>query len=613
MAEFLIYNLKVIVLMAVFYFCYRLLMERETMHLLNRIVLLASILLSFVLPLCVITLHETVEVESPQVEASVGMPIQVENQPEQVITELGTTPTEESVTPFVEAIVFAIFIIGLFCRLLYIANSYRHLRRMIKDSEQHSLEDGVTLAVVDLPVAPFSWMHTIVLSRIDYEERNPSIIAHERGHILLHHSWDIVFVEVLTALQWFNPVVWLLRRDLRTVHEYEADASVLSSGSDVSQYIQLLMLKATGTKACILANGINNSTIKKRIIMMLKHKSNRWQWLRLVYLLPIVGITIALNAETLTDYVYNEPQQPVKKGKANSTFKTNAKDAIKISKSEEANQAKDEKPFQIDGRVGDKNTGEPIVGAVIRIVGSTKGTVSDKDGRFKLTVKRGDNLEAAYVGYETQTLPVRDYNEIGYHFCFDLVKECTNEENKIYDVVEQMPQYPGGKDKLTQYLAMSIRYPKEAEMAGVQGRVIGSFIVEKDGSLTGARIEKSVDKSLDAEALRIINEMPKWTPGMQDGEPVRVKCLVPITFRVSGTEVKDDGTLSDKENVISEVHVMGKDYKASSFSEDTEFYVDDKLVDATILKTIDPKTIDHMDVLKKKPGQKAKILIYTKK
>ena len=305
MAEFLIYNLKVIVLMAVFYFCYRLLMERETMHLLNRIVLLASILLSFVLPLCVITLHETVEVESPQVEASAGMPIQVENQPEQVITELGTTPTEESVTPFVEAIVFAIFIIGLFCRLLYIANSYRHLRRMIKDSEQHSLEDGVTLAVVDLPVAPFSWMHTIVLSRIDYEECNPSILAHERGHIRLHHSWDIVFVEVLTALQWFNPVVWLLRRDLRTVHEYEADASVLSSGSDVSQYIQLLMLKATGTKACILANGINNSTIKKRIIMMLKHKSNKYTWLKVLYVVPVVAVSLATSARIQKDVVVN--------------------------------------------------------------------------------------------------------------------------------------------------------------------------------------------------------------------------------------------------------------------------------------------------------------------
>ena len=340
MAEFLIYNLKVIVLMAVFYFCYRLLIERETMHLLNRIVLLASILLSFVLPLCVITLHETVEVESPQVEASAGMPMQVADQPEQVITELGTISAEESVTPFVEAVVFAIFIIGLVCRLQCIANSYRHLRRMIKDSEQHSLEDGVTLAVVDLPVAPFSWMHTIVLSRIDYEACNPSILAHERGHIRQHHSWDIVFVEALTALQWFNPVVWLLRRDLRTIHEYEADASVLSSGSDVSQYIQLLMRKAMGTKACILANGINNSTIKKRINMMLVNKSPRRNSLKLLAMIPIVGITFALNAETVTDVVYknDEPQKqvPVKKGKKDTTIKTNANQGIQVIEVSEA-------------------------------------------------------------------------------------------------------------------------------------------------------------------------------------------------------------------------------------------------------------------------------------
>ena len=310
MAEFLIYNLKVIVLMAVFYFCYRLLMERETMHRLNRIVLLSSILLSLVLPLCVITLHETVEVESSQVGTSAGMPIQEIDRPELGITELGIATAEDPIIPSVEtnttnllknlfqpSIIFAIFMIGLVCRLLYIAKSYRQLCRMIKDSEQHSLEDGVTLAVVDLPVAPFSWMHTIVLSRIDYEERNPSILAHERGHILLHHSWDIVFVEVLTALQWFNPVVWLLRRDQRTIHEYEADASVLSSGSDVSQYIQLLMRKATGTKACILANGINNSTIKKRINMMLLNKSPRRNALKLLALLPIVGVTLALNMQ----------------------------------------------------------------------------------------------------------------------------------------------------------------------------------------------------------------------------------------------------------------------------------------------------------------------------
>ena len=309
MTEFLIYDLKVAVLIAAFYFCYRLLMERETMHRLNRIVLLSSILLSLVLPLCVITLHKTIEVA----------PLQVVDHPELVITELGTISAEESVTPSLETnttdlvktifqpyIIFAIFIIGVICRLLYIAKSYRQLRRMIKDSEQHSLEDGVTLAVVDLPVAPFSWMHTIVLSRIDYEECNPSILAHERGHIRQHHSCDIVFVEALTALQWFNPVVWLLRRDLRTIHEYEADASVLSSGSDVSQYIQLLMRKAMGAKACTLANGINNSVLKKRVMMIIKPRSNHWQCLRLAYLLPLIAISLYASCETKTDYQVKE-------------------------------------------------------------------------------------------------------------------------------------------------------------------------------------------------------------------------------------------------------------------------------------------------------------------
>ncbi len=328
MTEFLIYDLKVAVLIAAFYFCYRLLMERETMHRLNRIVLLSSILLSLVLPLCVITLHETVEVESSQVGTSAGMPIQEIDRPELGITELGIATAEDPIIPSVEtnttnllknlfqpSIIFAIFIIGLVCRLLYIAKSYRQLCRMIMDSEQHSLEDGVTLAVVDLPVAPFSWMHTIVLSRIDYEACNPSILAHERGHIRQHHSWDIVFVEALTALQWFNPVVWLLRRDLRTIHEYEADASVLSSGSDVSQYIQLLMRKAMGTKACTLANGINNSVLKKRVTMIIKPKSNRWQCLRIAYLLPLIAVSLYASCETKTDYKIKEESALILKDK----------------------------------------------------------------------------------------------------------------------------------------------------------------------------------------------------------------------------------------------------------------------------------------------------------
>ena len=543
MAEFLIYDLKVAVLIAVFYFCYRLLMERETMHRLNRIVLLSSILLSLVLPLCVITLHETIEVE----------PMRVVDRPELVITELGSISADETVTPSIEAnrmesmkylfqpsVIFAIFIIGLFCRSLYIAKSYRQLRRMIKDSEQHSLEDGVTLAVVDLPVAPFSWMHTIVLSRIDYEECNPSILAHERGHIRLHHSWDIVFVEVLTALQWFNPVVWLLRRDLRTIHEYEADASVLSSGSDVSQYIQLLMRKTMGTKACTLANGINNSTIKKRINMMLVNKSPRHNALKLLALLPIVGVTLALNAETVTDVVYknDEPQKqvPVKKGKKDTTIKTNANQGIQVIEVSEASDK--ERTYETTVKETESNV------AVIILNTKKKGEepLLIVDGKIA-TIEQVRALPrdaVAKVATMREKTAIKSYGEKAKYGALIITtvkhqEEIDNEplsQPDVFDKVDEMPHFPDGMAGLMQYLSTNVRYPKDAKESGTQGSVIVSFIVEKDGSISNAKVTKPTYSSLDEEALRVVSAMPKWVPGKQNGEAVRVKYAVPVSFRL---------------------------------------------------------------------------------
>ena len=535
MVEFLIYDLKVAALIAVFYFCYRLLMERETMHRLNRIVLLSSIVLSLVLPLCVITLHKTIEVEQ----------VPVVDTAELVVADLEATSVEDSTNLLQPYIIFAVFIIGFVCRLIYIANSYRHLRRMIKDSEQHSLEDGVTLAVVDLPVAPFSWMHTIVLSRIDYEERNPSILVHERGHILQRHSWDIVFVEALTALQWFNPVVWLLRRDLRTVHEYEADAAVLSSGSDVSQYIQLLMRKAMGTKACILANGINNSTIKKRINMMLLNKSSRYNSLKLLAMLPIIGVSLALNAETVTDVVYkNDPPQkqvPVKKGKKNSTIKLGGNQTIKVVEQEKTQAAEQLQSYTAELQEAKQNP------AIILL--NTKPNGEEPllivDGK---TVTRED-IQAlppesvANIVVMKEEAAIKSYGENAKNGVIIITtkkrqEELDNEPKQpdVFDVVEGMPQFPGGAAALMQYLSQNIRYPKEAMEAKTQGRVIVQFVVEKDGSISGAHVVKSVNPQLDAEALRVVSAMPNWTPGTQNGQTVRVKYAVPISFRLKGDE-----------------------------------------------------------------------------
>ncbi len=534
MVEFLIYDLKVAALIAVFYFCYRLLMERETMHRLNRIVLLSSIVLSLVLPLCVITLHKTIEVEQ----------VSVVDTAELVVADLEATSVEDSTNLLQPYIIFVVFIIGFVCRLIYIANSYRHLRRMIKDSEQHSLEDGVTLAVVDLPVAPFSWMHTIVLSRIDYEERNPSILVHERGHILQRHSWDIVFVEALTALQWFNPVVWLLRRDLRTVHEYEADAAVLSSGSDVGQYIQLLMRKAMGAKACILANGINNSTIKKRINMMLLNKSPRRNSLKLLALLPVVGVTLALNAETVTDVVYTDPPQkqvPVKKGKKNSTINLGGNQTIKVVEQENAQAAEQLQSYTTELQKAKQNPAiillntkpngeEPLLIVDGKTVTREDIQVLPPESISNIVVMKEEAAIKSYgenAKYGVIIVNTKKYQE-----------ELDNEPKQpdVFDVVEGMPQFPGGAAALMQYLSQNIRYPKEAMEAKTQGRVIVQFVVEKDGSISGAHVVKSVNPQLDAEALRVISAMPNWTPGTQNGKPVNVKYAVPISFRLKGDE-----------------------------------------------------------------------------
>jgi len=105
-------------------------------------------------------------------------------------------------------------------------------------------------------------------------------------------------------------------------------------------------------------------------------------------------------------------------------------------------------------------------------------------------------------------------------------------ENKVFDVVEQMPSFPGGQGALMQWLGSNIKYPVVAEENGIQGRVIVQFVVEKDGSVTDVKVVKSVDPSLDKEAARVVKSMPKWIPGKQNGAPVRVKYTVPVTFRL---------------------------------------------------------------------------------
>ena len=324
MTEFLIYQGKTAVILGVFYMFYRLLLSKETFHRFNRIILLGTASLSFVLPLCVITIHEVVTIPAvqpaPQVleSATIG-------------TMAAVAEVSEPIWPYV---LCGIFALGAFGVLVMTIISIAQVISMITSGEHRILESGETLVITDAEIAPFSWMKYIVISREDYESGYTQILTHERAHIALRHSWDIIFVDMTTALQWFNPAMWMLKADLRAIHEFEADDAVLRSGADIKEYQYLLIRKAVSKSGYSVANSFNHSTLKARITMMLNQKSSRKGAWKALYVLPLVGISLAATAETKVDYQY-EPQEPLKASVVEVHDTTDAK-VIKISNESQA-------------------------------------------------------------------------------------------------------------------------------------------------------------------------------------------------------------------------------------------------------------------------------------
>ena len=303
MSLFLTYELKVAVLVAVFYIFWRLLVANETWHRLNRIVLLSTALASFVLPLCVITIHQTVEV-MPPVADTLPLPTDETAMPIESAPIVANTETERPFNWLLPLTI--IYIIGVVVVLSKMLLSLWRLHRMRAESKVHPLPDGYLMAVCEKVSTPFSWWNTVFMNHNDYEKGTNALLTHELGHLRLHHSADVLLVELLTALQWFNPAMWMLRADLRTIHEYEADQQVISHGFNDIQYLQLLIRKAAGQSGYSLANGISNSALKKRVTMIMKPKSNHRQWLRYAYLLPIIAISLYASCETKTDYQIKE-------------------------------------------------------------------------------------------------------------------------------------------------------------------------------------------------------------------------------------------------------------------------------------------------------------------
>ena len=556
MGLFFVYILKSSVCLALFYLFYRLLLSNETFHRFNRMALLGLLALSCLIPLMEVTVKDPSDVSLPFLSLEeMLMMASVES----------VTMVEEAepvVFPWRELLLMG-YLAGILFFLLRHVWSLGRMLRLIGRCQKEMLGQGIVLFTHREKVAPFSWMKAIVISEADLEESGGAILKHESAHIKNGHSWDLLLAEVCIFFQWFNPAAWLLKQELQNIHEFEADEWVISQGIDAKKYQLLLIKKAVGARLYSIANSFNHSSLKKRITMMIKKKSNPWARMKYLYVLPLAAIAVA---------AFARPEVSNQLSEISSVKVNDLTSIMKVDEGKSAEISSDEK-FKLSGQVMEVNTKQPVVGASVLVRGTTYGTLTDANGKFELQVKKGDVLMVSYVGLQTQSLPVVTESKLVVWMKDDVqsmeemvvvgmasdgvgapsvthpdkkvvaVAEVPNvkeEQQAIFTVVEEMPQFPGGMGEAMRFLAQNIKYPKAAQQAKIEGRVIVQFVVGKDGSVSDIQIMRGVSPDLDAEAIRVVGMMPKWIPGKQRGKAVTVKYTMPIMFRLQGSEPKKE-------------------------------------------------------------------------
>ena len=303
------------------------LLKKETFFQYNRYVLLAITALSFLLPL--ISIPEITSQLVPNETLSIQL--------DEINVMISGKALSEEINW--KAILTILYLSGAAICLLYKMNDLIRLIRFIpRGCIWEQTENGIHIHCHAHHVLPFSWMNHIVISEKDYEENGENILLHEQAHIACKHSWDVVWLSLVEVLQWFNPFVWMLSKEMQDLHEYEADLCVLRKGIDARDYQLLIIKKAVGSSFYTFANSFNHSSLKKRITMMIKEKSNPWARLKYLYILPIAAICMIACTQsaksTASDYITYEaveekPEYPGGMGELGKLLSSNLKYPLK--------------------------------------------------------------------------------------------------------------------------------------------------------------------------------------------------------------------------------------------------------------------------------------------
>jgi TonB family protein len=411
------------------------------------------------------------------------------------------------------AIVYSLGV-GLFLALFLV-----QLWKIIQLTRRHIVQrhGKFLIAHTNTDTPSFSFFHFIFIGKdsINDHERN-QIIRHEMAHGEQLHSFDILLLNILAVFFWFNPLLRLYKKIFVQLHEFEADARAVAN-QEVNDYCSLLARVALKSADFNIASHFNQSLTLKRINMMrtFKTKIKKWKLVAAAAVAPLFFVAIACqdqvaddlnkiannsNAALLVPANVQARYDQLKKENPNSTY-------VMIQPTEEAMQTLK----NLEARYG-------LPKSVEVFTPSKTGSNPGKMDSMKIQPWTNGN-ENAFI--------IIEYN--------DQVKQLTESaanSDEVYVVVEQMPQYVGGVEALGGFIANNLTYPKDASSKGIEGTVMIQFIVNKDGSVSDVNVLKGISVDCDKEAVRVVEAMPNWVAGKQNGKTVKVKYVVPIKFKI---------------------------------------------------------------------------------
>lgn len=579
------YFLKVNVAFALFYAFYRLFFYKDTFFKLRRTILLAFFGVALIYPM--FNIQDWIKAQEPMAEVVLFYSSMIA--PEVVVVPDGTA----AALLWKELLQIALWLVYGVAILFFVVRFFMQLGSILwlaRKSEKRVLQE-IPVRALHKPAGPFSFFRLIFLHPESHTHTElEEILTHENTHVNQWHSIDVILSELITIVCWFNPFVWLLKREVRHNLEYLADNRVLESGYDCRSYQYHLLGLAHHSGKAHLYNSFNVLHLKNRIGMMNKKRSKGISRTKYLAFIPLLGLLMVLsNIEALARITLEmgspaAPQEEVilvrdifaEEEENNSLEELNiqadipkeaflppppppppvpatapAEKNIIVDEAELNHSAVftvvEKAPRFPDGEAAllkyiSKNIRYPLEAMEKGISGRVVVTfIVGKDGYIRdPEVVRGvsDLLDAEALRVVNnmpkwepgmqRDVPVN----VKYTMPILFKIQDNNDDNAVFTVVEKHPEFPGGETALLKYITNAIKYPVIAQENGIQGRVVVSFIIAKDGSVVDPEIVRGQDPSLDKEALRVINSMPRWEPGEQRGKKVRYKHTMPIHFRL---------------------------------------------------------------------------------